>query len=61
MAEISQAGNLALAGSLRCSGTTDTAALPNGSITFALTNDTTLTVHARGSDGLLRSANLTLA
>lgn len=32
-----------------------------GQVTFELTNDTTLTVKACGSDGIVRSATLTLA
>lgn len=33
----------------------------NGDITFEFTNDTTLTFKAKGSDGVVRSASLTLA
>jgi hypothetical protein len=33
----------------------------NGDVVFELTNNTTLTVKARGSDGVVRSATLTLA
>jgi hypothetical protein len=33
----------------------------NGDVVFELTNNTTLTVKAKGSDGVVRSATLTLA
>jgi hypothetical protein len=33
----------------------------NGEVTFQLTNDTTLVVKVRGSDGVVRSNTLTLA
>ena len=33
----------------------------NGDMTFELTNDTTLKIKARGSDGIVREASLVLA
>ena len=35
--------------------------LPNGQMTFSLLNNTTLAIQARGTDGVLRSGNITLA
>jgi hypothetical protein len=36
-------------------------ALANGQMSFSMANDTTLTIRTRGTDGVLRSANITLA
>jgi hypothetical protein len=59
--------NLDISGNINVSGisTFKVASSPNltvnSTLSFELTSDTNLTVYARGTDGIIRSANLTLS
>lgn len=54
-------GSLPIAGPLTFSPSASADPVLNGQVTIELTDDTTLTFKARGSDGVVRSAALTLA
>lgn len=55
------AHKLQVAGAISFSPGASVAPVGNGSVVFELTNNTTLTVKARGSDGTVRSGTITLS
>jgi hypothetical protein len=52
--------NLVVSGNLRFNVENALSLTQNNTLTFQLTSDTNLTISARGSDGIIRTANITL-
>jgi hypothetical protein len=60
-ANLDISGNLNVRGASKFNVENSASLTQNYTLTFELTSDTTLTISARGSDGVIRSANLILS